>query len=128
MKMCLPHWGVLKTMIIDKGMGGLIAMNAKDAHQRILDEVEGNVFPATYDPLMAADWMLAGMAVKCCGLYLMYQKPGDTGSGEYCPLCEVEDAGVKFEGKSGFAAEWLEGCTDLVLSYCRENHLLPRLQ
>ena len=125
MKMCLPHWGALKTMIVDKGMGGLITVDAEAAHTQILEEIEGTASVATYDPLMAANWMLMGMAVKHGGLYLMYGKPGD--GGEYCPLCEVEAAGVRFEDKAGLSVEWLEGCTDTILEYCRGQRLLPKL-
>ncbi len=127
MKFCPVHWAALRDMVIGKGMGALIAKDGTAVAERVMEELEGVATPATYDPLMAAQWMLTGMALKNGGMYLMGQKPGD-GDGEYCPLCEVESAGIKLEGKEGLASEWMEGCTDSVLIYCRENGLLSRPQ
>lgn len=135
MKMCLSHWAALKALVVGKGMGTLIAADAEMAHRQMVEEVEAAVAGAefhqdnlsTYDPLVASYWTLMWMAIKSGGLYLMEKKPGD-GEGEYCPLCEVEAAGVRVEGKAGLATEWMEGCTDSVLVYCRDNGLLAKPQ
>ncbi len=127
MKFCTPHWAALRDRIIGKGMGALIAENGRAAAERMVEELEGVATPATYDPLMASYWMIMGMAIKHGGLYLMGTKPGD-GDGEYCPLCEVEEAGLRIESKAGLADEWMEGCTDSVLVYCREQGLLGKPQ
>ncbi len=126
MKMCVPHWNALRTTVIGKGMGDLIAPDNKAIMARAIEELEGTATPATYDPLQASYWMLMGMALQTGGLYLMGDKPGD--GGEYCPLCEVESAGVRLEGEAGLAVEWINGCTDSVLVYCREQGLLAKPQ
>jgi len=126
-KFCPIHWSALRDMVIGKGMGALISKDGAAAADRLVEELEGVATPATYDPLMASYWMIMGMAIKNGGLYLMGTKQGD-GDGEYCPLCEVEEAGLRVESKSGLADEWLEGCTDAVLVYCREQNLLSKPQ
>lgn len=113
-------------MVVGKGMGGLIAKDSEAVRDRILSEFDHMDSLATYDPLMASYWMLMCMALQNGGLYLMGEKPGD--GGEYCPLCEVEAAGVRVEGKAGLAVDWMEGCTDSVLVYCRDNGLLSKPQ
>lgn len=128
MRICQTHFKALKEKVIDKGMGALISYDGVAAHERMAAEMEGTATNATYDPLLAACWMLMGMALERGGFYLLGSKPGDSSDGEYCPLCEVEAAGVKLDGKAGAAEEWLEGSTDCVLIYCRENNLLARPQ
>ena len=115
-------------MVIGKGMGALIAGNVEAVHQRILDEAEGVETNDTYDPLMASCWRLMGTAIQDGGLDLMCEKSGTSQGGQCCPLCEVEAVGVRVEGKPGLATVWLEGCTDSVLVYCREQGLLAKPQ
>lgn len=130
MKFCQPHWTALREMVIAKGMGELISKDGAAAAERMVEELEGTATNATYDPLMAAYWSIMGMALEKGGLYLMYSKPGDGADAEshYCPLCEVEEQGMKQESKSGAAVCWMEGCTDSILMFCREQGLLARPQ
>lgn len=122
MKFCNFHWDELRGQVISKGMGGLIVEDSNIPLALVLPEV---LVGAVYDPLMAAQWSIVGMALETGGFYLLSTRPGD--GGEYCPLCEVEDAGVR-EGKAGLSLAWMEGCTDAILVHCREQGLLPRPQ
>jgi hypothetical protein len=126
MRFCQQHWDTLREMVISKGMGTLIAKSGEDVAARVQEELEGTATNATYDPLMSAYWGITNRALEMGGLYLMGRKPGD--GEEYCPLCEVEEQGIRFESKPGAALAWMEGCTDSILVYCRENNLLPRAQ
>lgn len=126
MKFCQPHFGELKKLVISKGMGGLIESDEDAVAERARAEVDGTAMTDTYDPLMAAHWMLIGRAFELGGFYLLESKPGD-GDGHYCPMCEVEEQGT-LQDLPGAAQHWMEGCTDAVLIYCRENGLLSKPQ
>ena len=125
MKFCQPHWTALREMVIEKGMGALIVSAGVDAPSRALIDLLKDT-ETRDDPLMTSYWALSGRALAIGGLYLMGVRPGD--GGEYCPMCEVEEQGLRFESRPGAAQAWMEGCTDSVLVYCRENNLLPRAQ
>lgn len=126
MKFCRTHWDRLRQLVIDKGMVALISKDGEAAADRMVEELEGTATPLTYDPLLSAYWMLSGKALELGGLYLMGQKPGE--GGEYCPMCEVEEQGVKYAGQPGDAEAWMDSCTDSCLVYCREQGLLPKPQ
>ena len=125
MKFCPPHWAALREMIVAKGMGGLISSDAPVSLSDWMRDLDVDDFPS--DPLISAWFMLCGRAVYVLGLELLENKLGD-GTVEYCPLCEVEEAGLEDNGQSGLAQGWMEGCTDSILVYCRNNNLLPREQ
>ena len=119
------HADELRGQVISKGMGGLIADDDGNVVERARAELAIAAPVATYDPLMVAHWAIVGKALEEGGVYLMFDRPGD--GGEYCPLCEVEDAGVR-EGKVGLSLAWMEGCTDSILVYCRQQGLLSKPQ
>lgn len=111
MKFCQLHWDELKAAIDERGLSHLIAKDGRGAVNRVVAEIEGTATDASYDPLMAAYWMITGRALEMGGLYLM--------TGDYCPLCELEK-----HTEHGVAAEWIQGCTDSVKVYCEEKGLV----
>lgn len=110
MKFCMPHWNALREAIRSRKMWVLVAPNGLAASRRIQDELDGVETDATYDPLMAAHWMISNKALEYGGLYLM--------TGDYCPLCEVA-----VHGPDGIAEEWINGCTDSILEYVKSKHM-----
>lgn len=126
MKFCPLHWNALREMVIAKGMGDLIRMHDTIAAIDVPKPsvVVEELLSQDYDPLAGAYWALMAQALHFGGDYLLFSKPGD--GGFYCPLCEVEIQGLEQENKAGLAQNWLEGCTDSVLVYCRENNLLSK--
>jgi len=112
LKFCQPHWDELKDAVKARGMWPLVAENGQAAINRMVDEIENRATDDTYDPLMSAHWMIASRALECGGLYLM--------TGEYCPLCEVEN-----HTEAGEAAKWIAGCTDSIRTFCQERGILP---
>lgn len=111
MKFCQSHWDQLGAAIEARGLSHLVAKSGADAAKRMVEELRGQATDDTYDPLMAAHWMLSGRALECGGSYLL--------GGEYCPLCEAEKG-----GGPGTAAQWVEGCTDAVRKHCIEKGLI----
>lgn len=84
--MCTTHWDALKGAIEVRGMGHLIAANARDAHARAVSEVKGASEVDDFDPLMAATWMIYGRATNDFGLVMMTL---DEQGAHRCPLCEL---------------------------------------
>lgn len=116
MKICQPHWDALKTAIDIRGLSHLVAKSAKDAVERLKDEVAGVETDDTFDPLMAAHTAITCRALKCGGLYLM--------TGDFCPLCEAEKHG----GEPGLAQKWIDSCSDFMRKECAEKGLLQQPQ
>lgn len=108
MKFCQDHWNNLREAISARGLDHLVARSGEEAIQRAEQEINNTATDANYDPLMSAHWMIMGNALQGSGLYLM--------TGDYCPLCEVNKYG-------GSDQEWIDGATDAVLEYCKENYL-----
>ena len=111
MKFCDDHWSRLRAAIEARGLSHLVAKSGEAAHARMTAELNGTADSSTYDPLMNAHWMITNRALQMGGLYLM--------TGDYCPLCEV----VKHTEPAA-DVEWIDGCTDSVLAYCREHGLI----
>lgn len=65
-----------------------------------------------YDPLLAAYFAIFGNFLSNGGAAVL-QFDG-------CPLCEVE-------GRSGLAADWIDGSTDDQVTICRSRGLVPEL-
>lgn len=113
--MCQPHYEQLKQAIRDRGLWPLVAQSPEAASANIEAQVNGDQDPKNYDPLLNATMMIYHQGVKQGGLYMM--------TGDYCPLCELEA-----HTTWGKAAEWISGCTDAVLEYCRTHKLVPATQ
>src|SRR5262245_18153164 len=125
MQICKTHWEQLQAAIKERGLWDLVAPNGQAAIYRMQQEIEGAATNSNYDPLMAANNMISAQALRLGGLYLL--------SGDYCPLCEavshtqIPDDLSDDVKKQGVAVYWINGCTDSILDYCRENGLVPKL-
>lgn len=119
--MCADHWLKLREGVKSRGLWHLVAKSGEDAHARLLEEIDGTAKVEGYDPLMAANIMITGEALKQGGLTLLVQ---DENGKERCPLCEVDKNG---KGQTN-ADSWINGCLDSVLEYCRDNGLTPKVQ
>ena len=122
MKMCQPHWDQLKKRIEELGLGHLGAKTGEQAVKDMDDALsDKEPTPESYDPLMSANWMIFGNAIKYGGFYLMGAK--EDGS-EYCPLCEVLKTYGKDEEGVDMDQNWIKGCTDSIYNYCKEENLI----
>lgn len=94
MKFCQPHWDRLRHAIQARGLSDLIAKDGAEAAQQMRDDIEGKPKTLdTFDPLMAAHWMIVNNAmemIKGVGgnpLALMCQ---DSEHPELeCPICHL---------------------------------------
>jgi hypothetical protein len=123
MQFCQKHWDMLRTAIEARGLTHLIAKSGEAAMERAVDELQGRADDSSYDPLMAAHWMIANRAVEMGGLYFL--------SGGHCPVCEAikHTAHWPREGENEPAGEawveshWIDGPADAVLTHCQERGL-----
>jgi hypothetical protein len=89
MQFCQKHWDALKQAILTRGMGDYVSATGKEIFDREVANLEKPVSLETFDPLMAAHWMIAGNAMgelKRMGanpLLLMVHEPGSP----CCPIC-----------------------------------------
>lgn len=121
MKFCQPHWDKLKAAVTERGMWPLVARSGAEGVARMAEEIQGTATDATYDPLMACHWMIAGRALDCLGLYVM--------GGDLCPLCEVlrvHDSKPCEHGCTHDDVEerWINGPADAALRHVRESPVL----
>lgn len=118
MKFCQPHWDKLREGVRERGLYHLVAKDGEAATGRVMAELQGTATDKTYDPLMAAHWMIFNRALEAGGIGLMGHNPNDP-EGHYCPLCELGRAlGPDAE------TNWINGCLDSVLEFCREKGLV----
>jgi hypothetical protein len=118
MRMCQPHWDLLRAAVDERGMNDLVAKDSKAATDNLVAEMEGA--PTSFDPLMSLNNHFFGEALRCGGLYLMALN--DKGE-HYCPICEFEKHGKDFNAKAQVAAS-----ADAMLAYARDEGLLPKVQ
>lgn len=123
MKFCDCHWAALKEAVKVRGMWGLVAKDGTAVMERIKEEIAGNASDDNFDPLAAATWAIYGRAIELGGLNMMM--------GELCPLCELDtqvkgDSEIQQLDANGRipSQNWIEGCCDSLLEYCREKCLL----
>lgn len=130
MKICDTHWAKLRELIEARSMTHLIKTGQENM-ETMVDQINGEpTSPKDYDPLMAANFMVMGQALKQGGLYMMGQKPDGS---DYCPICEAVEnmAKVSLPGKTEpVGAEWVEnhwtvGVVDSIHEHCRRLGLLP---
>ena len=97
-------------------MGQLIARSGEAAVERARGELDGTATDATYDPLMAAHWMIVARITELGGLYLM--------TGDYCPICEAVKGHSHTMTPEEVEAHYIDGPADAVLTYCRDHGLV----
>lgn len=123
--MCQPHWDALKDAIESRGLGGLIAANARDAHARAVADLEGKSERDDFDPLMDATWMIYGRATRDFGLAMMTV---DEQGNQYCPMCElVKHTPQPPEGHRYATNEayFIDGPADAALAEAKARGLVP---
>lgn len=112
MKMCQSHWDDLKIALELRGLMGLVAKNGDVAMSQMVDQLNGEEGPESYDPLMAANFAIWGNALRLGGLYLMAEK-------DLCPICESEK-------NDAYPAEWwITNAADEQLARARKLGLVP---
>ncbi len=117
MKWCHPHWDVLRTTIMQKGMGHFIGKSGQAAALELATALGGENRDALgFDPLMRAWSMINGRGIEM-GLTLVG-----------CPLCQLdahqrECTTPGCQAPSGAAV--IEGCTDSLRAYMRGLGLIP---
>lgn len=122
MKICEPHWDLLRKAVDERGMTSLVARDGKAALDNMVAELQGGA-PADFDPLMALNNHFWFEVLRCGGLYLMAQDPSGANDGHYCPLCEFE------KHSNGFvAADAVATVADQIAEHCRAQGLLPKVQ
>lgn len=120
MKMCQMHWDKLKAAIESRGLGHLIAANARDAHARTVADLEQRTDLSDYDPLMSTHWQITSVALEWCGLDLM--------TGDYCPICEVLKVYPPIPEGHRYASNesyFIDGPADSALEFAKANGLWP---
>lgn len=123
MKFCAEHWEHLRQAVKSRGMWQLVAKDGAAAVARVKEEIEGTASDDNFDPLAAATWAIYGRAIELGGLAMMQE--------DLCPLCELnrqvkanpEIAQTDAKGNPP-SQNWIDGCCDSLLEYCREKCLL----
>ena len=119
MKFCQSHWDALKTAVESRGMGHLIAANGRDAHARMVAELEGRAEVDDFEPLMAAHNMILSHAIEWVGLGLF--------AGDLCPVCEMLKTyppipeGHRYASNESYL---IDGPADAVLEIAREAGIM----
>lgn len=116
MKICQPHWDLLKSAIDERGLMHLVSNSGQVAAEKIQGQLSGQPEKETYDPLLAANFAIWSNAIEMGGLYLI----GD--GNQYCPICESESHG------SHNAEWWIKNAADEQLNRARELRLVPLIQ
>jgi len=81
MKMCQPHWDMLRAEVAAQGLADWVAPDGETAAAQLVDEVRrGEHTRVNYDPLMAAHNMILGRALDVAGIVVLLDDFG-------CPIC-----------------------------------------
>lgn len=65
MKFCDAHWQRLRELIVERGLGDLIAPSGETAFAQMADQLQKNdVTLVNFDPLMGAFWAVVANAMK----------------------------------------------------------------
>jgi len=146
MKICTHHWAMCRKAIDDRGLTPLVG-TGQAAMERAVEEIEGRpTEDATYDPLMALNYMLMGRAIEVMGLSAMVtdmERYADN-DGEVCPLCEPRRIFDLHLGKTcgdpqctlsaiptgtkPYDEDFIDGASDSILQHCRERWLVAGVQ
>lgn len=120
MKICQTHWALCRTAVDERGLGGLVASDGREAVERLKDEMQGAAARDTFDPLMSLNTHYTGEALRCGGLYLMGRNETGENDGHYCPICEFEAHSDSFD-----AAEAIGEIADQMAEWARSEGLVP---
>lgn len=128
MRFCQEHWDKLRQAIDDRGLSHLVARDGAAAAERIRAELDGTADKRTYDPLMAAHWMIMGWALEQAGasrfpLLNRSEVYHILASEDFCPVCEGMRRVVNRTPEQT-EHELMNGPSDEVLKYCRDAGLV----
>lgn len=85
MKMCQPHWDMMRNEIRELGIYDWVAQSGQVAMEQLGDQVRrGENTPVNYDPLMASHNMIMTRALEGLGLIVMAENFG-------CPICFLNE-------------------------------------
>lgn len=108
MNICQKHWDDLRHGITSRGLGDFVPKDGKDALKQMQAQMHSGVLTLeTFDPLMAANNMIFGVAMERAGLDLL--TPNAHTGKPPCPLCHC--AGP-------YAQNWIDGACDEVKKMC----------
>ncbi len=120
MKICRDHWSMCRQAIEDRGMSGLVARDGEQAHENIVEELQGGSPP--FDPLMSMNWHWTNEALRCGGLYLMAvdAEANPANDGHYCPICEFVKHLEGFDAPASIGT-----IADQMAAHARSEGLIP---
>lgn len=127
-KFCARHWDMLRQALDERGLTPLVATSGAEAAARAQAELAGTATDATYDPLMACHWAIAGRAMAELGLYLL--------QGDLCPVCEALRVHRETMGDpcphgctdDDIEAFWIQGPAEAARRYVEESPVLRAMR
>jgi hypothetical protein len=124
MKICHRHWEQLRDACASRGMAHLVSETPEQAE--IERQLAGD--DTNFDPLLRANFMIWGEAVRTGGPYVMgFDEHGK----EFCPICEaienIAPEDLPDKRYSSTEQYWTEGVMDSILQYARDIGLMPPL-
>nr|WP_295465163.1 hypothetical protein [Mesorhizobium sp.] len=101
-------------------MSGLVARDGEQAHENIVEELQGGSPP--FDPLMSMNWHWTNEALRCGGLYLMAvdAEANPANDGHYCPICEFVKHLEGFDAPASIGT-----IADQMAAHARSEGLIP---
>lgn len=123
MRMCKPHWAMMREAVEARGMSGLIAKDGKQAIDDAVADINREPDPKheRFDPLMSMNWHWSGIALKAGGLGMMGQGP-ESNDGHYCPICELASHYDDFKPEAEIG-----NVADQMLDFARGEGLVPKV-
>jgi hypothetical protein len=124
MKICAPHWDLVRQSVDKFGMSDLGAKSSEEAHQNTVDDLNQVPDPNNerFDPLMSHNWHWVNSAMRNGGLYLMMAPEDGSNDGHFCPLCEYEKHSPGF-----VASEAIDLVSGQMADYCRSEGLISQI-
>lgn len=124
MKACQRHWDMLREAIRVRGLEDLVAKDGEQAIKNVVSELEGTANArSTFDPLMAAYFMIVNNSLAYCGPVLMM--PNEDGS-QKCPICFIQQEHDKvcLEPQCEKFETWIERSADGALDAAKKLGLV----
>lgn len=122
MKICQPHWDLMRKHIEERGLSSLVSKDSETVIQNMVADLNGEPDEKNerFDPLMSMNWHWMNHAVRLGGPYLLYE---DENGEPYCPLCEFEKHYKDFN-----ADESIGKVAEQIADYCRLKGMIPPIQ
>lgn len=132
MQFCNLHWTLLRSAIHERGLFHLVAASGEECARRMQlaqQEQATGAVPSLdgFDPLMMSHQMIVTKAVELGGPNVLI--------GDLCPVCEAMRnlantpcAYGRVHTADQIERDWIEGPTNAVLGYARDNGFIGRTQ